>query len=140
MSKKDESLTIVIGCGRLGSYIANQLSLDGKSVIIIDRKQESFKLLSSSFGGITLVGNGTDLDILTKTKISSTSTIIAVTDYENNNILIGLLAYHEFNCKNIIVRIDNDDKKELIKDTPIKALCPYQLSSNVLVDLIKGEK
>lgn len=139
MKKNSDGLTIIIGCGRLGSSLANQLSSQQKSVIIIDRKQESFKLLSSSFGGITLVGNGTDIDTLKKAKIETADTVVAVTDFENNNILVGLIAYKEFNCKNIIIRMDNDEKKVLLENTPIKSLCPYQLSSDVLIDLLKGE-
>lgn len=136
--KKSNELTIIIGCGRLGSAIANELSNSGASVIVIDRKQEAFKKLSSSFGGISKVGNGCDIETLKENKADEATNLIAVTDFDNNNIFTGLLAANLFKIKNVIIRVDDSEKTVILKDTNIKTINPYDLSSQGLIDLIRG--
>lgn len=55
---------IIIGCGRVGSDLAKILSSEGHNVVIIDKSQSSFERLGKTFNGLTLVGNGFDLEFL----------------------------------------------------------------------------
>jgi len=136
--RKQNELTIIVGCGRLGSAIANELSNNGASVIVIDRKQDAFKRLSSSFGGITKVGNGCDVEVLKENRIEEATNLIAVTDFDNNNILTGLLAANLFNVKNVIIRVDDSEKNVILEGYNIKTINPYDLSSKGLIDSIRG--
>ncbi|MEL7565891.1 MAG: NAD-binding protein [Dehalobacterium sp.] len=54
--------TVIVGCGHLGSNLANALSDEGRNVLVIDRNKDSFsKLVVPSFylGLITLIGDAT---------------------------------------------------------------------------------
>ena len=62
--KKNEEYTIVVGCGRLGSKIANTLSEKEANVLIIDKSNDSFRRLSSEYGGLSVVGDGMDIEEL----------------------------------------------------------------------------
>ena len=63
--KASGKYTIIVGCGRLGASLANQLSDKGENVLIIDQSEESFRKLSPDFGGIALKGDGTEIPFLT---------------------------------------------------------------------------
>lgn len=62
--KKRRSYTIIIGCGRLGANLANTLSDEGEEALILDKNEESFHRLSPSYGGLSVVGDGMDLEVL----------------------------------------------------------------------------
>jgi Trk K+ transport system NAD-binding subunit len=49
---------MIIGCGRVGSVLANRLGQEGHQVIVLDRDQQAFLRLSEKFSGERIVGNG----------------------------------------------------------------------------------
>ena len=49
---------IIIGCGKVGATLAEQLSKEENSVTVIDRKYDVVQSLSNEFDVIGLVGNG----------------------------------------------------------------------------------
>ncbi|MFH1347675.1 MAG: NAD-binding protein, partial [Candidatus Margulisiibacteriota bacterium] len=60
---------IIIGCGRVGSQLAQILSAEGHNIVIIDKNAKSFKRLGPDFNGITITGVGFDPDILKRAGI-----------------------------------------------------------------------
>ena len=69
---------VVVGCGRVGSELAMQLSEDGHSVVVVDRNRDSFRRLTR-FHGKTLVGSGFDRDILLQAEAGQADGLAAVT-------------------------------------------------------------
>ena len=53
---------VVMGCGRVGTLIAQRLEEAGHTVAIIDQNREAFRRLGPNFQGITLTGVGFDRD------------------------------------------------------------------------------
>ena len=51
---------IVVGCGRVGSQLANMLSDNGANVYVIDVAAESFANLGRGFNGTKIQGIGFD--------------------------------------------------------------------------------
>jgi hypothetical protein len=41
---KNNRYILIVGCGRLGSHLANQLSRDGNSVVVIDKDETTFSM------------------------------------------------------------------------------------------------
>ena len=58
------SNVIVVGCGRVGSQLANMLSDNGNNVCCIDRNADAFANLGRNFNGSTVQGVGFDEDVL----------------------------------------------------------------------------
>ena len=48
---KNNRYIVIVGCGRLGSHLANRLSREGHSVVVIDRYEATFGNLSPDFSG-----------------------------------------------------------------------------------------
>ena len=95
---------IVIGCGRVGSELAMQLSDEGHSVVVVDKNRDSLKRLTR-FHGKTLVGSGFDRDILLQADASQADALAAVTSGDNTNILCARIARDTYAIKNVVARI-----------------------------------
>ena len=130
--------TIIIGCGILGANIANTLSDAGENVLIMDEKKESFQLLSSNFGGLSIVGNGMDLDKLREAHIERATGLIAVTENDNTNIMIALLAKEIFHVKQVVARLLDMDREIVYKGYDINTICPTVLSANEINKILAG--
>lgn len=140
LNNTKKNLTIVVGCGTLGARVANEIYDGGNNVIVVDRHKESFSRLESSFGGLTVVGDACDLDVLKKAEIEKADTLIAVTNFENNNIFVGQAAKALFNVDNVIVRVIDKDKEAIYKDMGIQTICPAELSAKTVIDFYKEGK
>ncbi len=104
---------IVVGCGRVGSTVAQELVADGHEVVVIDRRQDAFRRLGADFGGRTMVGIGFDRDVLTQAGITAESAVMAVTSGDNSNILIARVARETFGVQRVVARI-YDPKRALV--------------------------
>lgn len=133
-----EPYTVIIGCGRLGANLANTLSNEGKNVLIIDENQYSFRRLSSNFGGLSVVGNGTDLDVLKEAKLQEASVVIAVTNDDNTNIMIAQIARELFKAERVIARLYDLEREAVYKEFGINTICPAMLSIKEIDKLIAG--
>ena len=119
---------VVIGCGRLGATLASSLSEEGRDVTIIDRDVDAFRKLSPSFGGLTIAGSGTDLDVLTQADIDDRTTVICVTDSENINIMAAQITRTLFDAGRVVARLYNPDKAVVFEGQDIETICPVRLA------------
>ncbi len=142
MLKKDSILrnkTLIIGCGRLGSSIANKDSLDGRNVLVIDKDETSFENLSDTFSGYKYVGDVTDLSLLEEAYISSAKEIIIATGNDNVNVFLALVSRQIYNVPNIYVRLDDPFLETLVKGENVYAIYPFDLSLSKF-SLLRGAK
>jgi trk system potassium uptake protein TrkA len=95
---------VVVGCGRVGSELAMQLSEEGHSVVIIDKNRDAFRRLTR-FHGKTLLGSGFDRDILFQAEASQADALAAVTSGDNTNIMCARIARDNYHIKNVVARI-----------------------------------
>lgn len=137
-SKKQKNYTIIVGCGRLGASIANGLSNEGDNVLIIDRNSNAFRRLASNFGGLSVVGDGTDLDKLREAKIETASAVIAVTNHDNTNIMVAQIARDLFGVERVIARMYDPDSESVYRKLGISTICPSVLSAKEIDKLLDG--
>ena len=57
---------IIVGCGNIGSRLAQLLSSNENNVVILEKDLTKFEDLDQSFDGLTIEGDGTDQDVLKK--------------------------------------------------------------------------
>lgn len=129
-NKMQPSYTVIIGCGRLGANLANTLSEEGENVLILDKEKDSFRKLSSSFGGLAVEGDGTELDTLKAADVQRADTVVAVTNNDNINIMIAQLAKECFSVKKVISRLFDPERECVYQELGIDTICPAVLSVN----------
>ena len=110
--KKDDYI-IIVGCGRLGATLANTLSDNNGNVLIMDTENSSFRRLASNFGGLSIIGNGMDLDDLKNAQIKKASAVIAVTNHDNTNIMAAQLARDLFHVNKVIARLYDPERESV---------------------------
>ncbi len=120
--------TIVIGCGRLGSSIANENSRKGEDVIVLDSNKASQARLDDSFSGIFSTGDCTSLECLEDAGIQNAREVVITTGDDNINLLVTYLCAKHYEVPRIFVRFDDPDKGYLVQGMPVKAIYPFQLS------------
>ena len=104
---------VVMGCGRVGTLIAQRLEKAGHSVAIIDQNRESFRRLGSNFDGTTVTGVGFDRDTLLEAGIDRADAFAAVSNGDNSNILAARVARETYGVKNVVARIYDPGRAEI---------------------------
>jgi len=113
---------IIIGCGRMGSGLAINLTKRGDSVVVVDTNPDSFKLLGENYIGKTVVGVGFDRDILEKAEISKTDAVVVCTNSDETNALIGRISRNIFKVPYVISRLYDPRKAEIYRSFGIQTI------------------
>lgn len=136
-SKKTEYV-IIIGCGRLGSSVANKLSRERKSIVVIDEDSNSFARLSEDFSGFTITGNGADLDVLKNANIERADTLLATTQSEAVNLMVAQIAKRVFNVDKVVAKINSIEFAKVFGKYDIETICPNELSSTAFSHILEN--
>lgn len=137
-TKKESGYTIIVGCGRLGANLANELSNEGDNVLIMDADKNSFRRLASNFGGLSVVADGTDIDKLREAKIENASAVVAVTNHDNTNIMVAQIARDMFRVDRVIARLYDPECETVYSRLGINTICPSVLSAKEIDKLLDG--
>jgi trk system potassium uptake protein TrkA len=98
-------------------------------VVIIDKDINSFRKLDEEFGGYDIVGDATDLQVLeNEVQIHEVNEVIITTDSDNVNLFIAHICFYIYDVPHIYVRLNDNDKGVLLKNTTIKPIYPFSLS------------
>lgn len=127
---------IIIGCGRVGSELAKLLSSEGHNVVIIDKNPEAFKRLGGTFNGLTLVGNGFDLELLKRAGIENADAFCAVTNGDNTNIMVSQIAKKIFGVPKVACRVYDPERAEFYKTLGLDILSGTILFAAMIRDKI----
>ena len=96
---------VIMGCGRLGSTLAQKLDGRGHSVAVIDQNADAFRRLPAEFSGTTVTGVGFDRDVLRAAGIERADAFAAVSSGDNSNIISARLARETYGVSRVVARI-----------------------------------
>lgn len=96
---------VIVGCGRVGSSLARELSEAGHSVAVIDRRPEAFDRFLADSPCQKIVGEGFDRDRLAEAGIERADAVAAVTSGDNSNIIVARIAKETYEVPNVMARI-----------------------------------
>ncbi|AMJ40050.1 Trk system potassium transporter TrkA [Anaerotignum propionicum] len=109
---------VIVGDGKVGSTIANQLSLEGHDVIVIDNNAAVLTNSGNTMDIFCIEGNGATASVLREAGIQQTDVLIAATSADEVNMLCCLLG-KKLGAKNTIARVRNPEyfqQMSLIKE------------------------
>jgi trk system potassium uptake protein TrkA len=127
---------IIIGCGRVGSNLANVLSAERHDVVIIDNNPQSFRRLSREFTGRMLTGVGFDREVLQKADIEGTQALAATTDSDNVNIVAAVTAKDVFRVPHVVARIYDPQVAEIYRREGIPTVTPTSWAASTMKTMI----
>ena len=99
---------IVVGGGKVGSYLASLLLAGGHQVRIIESGAEQLGTLRRDLPpDVVVAGSGTDPRILEASGIRQADTLAAVSGVDETNLAAASLARFEFGVPRIIARVNH---------------------------------
>lgn len=127
---------IIVGCGRVGSELAKLLSNEGHDVVVIDRSASSFDRLGTTFNGITLIGNGFNLNLLKQAGIEKADALCAVTNGDNTNLISAQVAKKIFKVPKVIARVYDPQRAHIYAALGLDIISGTILFASMLRDKI----
>ena len=109
---------IIVGCGKVGQTLAEQLNEEGNNITVVDINAENLRATATQNDVLGIVGNGATYAIQKEAGIESADLLIAVTDSDELNLLCCMVAKKTGNCQTI-ARVRNPDystEADFLKD------------------------
>jgi trk system potassium uptake protein TrkA len=120
----------IVGCGRVGSRLAQELDSEGHDVTIVDNNPGAFSrfaargVFGDSFRGNFVVGDGTEADLLRRAGVEDADCFIAVTQGDNRNIMASQIAQNVFKVPKVVCRIYDPIRDEVYRKLGLDVFCP----------------
>jgi len=124
---------VIVGCGRLGGALANQLSLSGNEVIVIDRKEKAFEKLSAEFSGYRIQGDATEMGILKEARLDKADCLFATTTSDNINLMVAQVARTLFEIPRVVARVFDPNRESIYASFGIETISPTKLSADAFL-------
>jgi trk system potassium uptake protein TrkA len=129
---------LIIGCGRVGSTLALQLQKEGWDVTVIDESEDALSRLGENWPGRFVVGHGMDTDLLREAGIEDADAVVASTDGDNTNIIIGQVAQKRFGIQCVVARILDPARAKFYADRGLRTVCPTKTAIDALTDAVRA--
>ncbi len=99
---------IIVGNGKVGSTLAEQLSAEDHEITIIDQNQQNVDNLVNTLDVMGICGNGASYRVLLEAEVSQADLLIACTNQDEINLLCCLVA-KKLGAKHTIARVRNPE-------------------------------
>ena len=129
---------IIMGCGRVGAWLAGLLDADGHQVTILDINSYSFRRLRPDFKGTALVGNGIDEASLKRAGIEEADAFVTVTQGDNRNVMAAQIAKHIFNVPRVLCRLYDPLRQEMYSTLGLDAFTPTTVIAGMLKEKLES--
>lgn len=92
---------IIVGCGKVGYTLVEQLNGEDHDIVVIDENEEKVNFITDDLDAMGIVGNGVSYQTLREAGIDHADLLIAVTGSDEQNLLCCVIAKKAGHCKTI---------------------------------------
>ncbi|MET8556414.1 TrkA family potassium uptake protein [Streptomyces sp. NPDC004959] len=124
---------VIMGCGRVGSALAQTLEQQGHTVAVVDRDPTAFRRLGSGFGGRRVTGIGFDQDTLREAGIEEAGAFAAVSSGDNSNIIAARVAREMFGIEHVAARIYDPRRAEVYQRLGIPTVATVRWTADQML-------
>ncbi len=132
-SSDTRRFAVIVGCGTFGSFLANELSKQGHSVVIVDSDARAFDRLLPEFSGFRLVGDASDAETLERAHIADADLVVAATREDMLNYFIALVAQNVHGKKAVLARIAHPQRAAIMELEGIYTVDPVAFAAEALL-------
>lgn len=97
---------IIVGCGKVGSTLAEQLAQEKHNITLVDKNGKKLQDVSNACDALGVHGNGASFNTLQEAGVETADLLIAVTDSDEQNLLCCVVAKQAGNC-HTVARVRN---------------------------------
>ncbi len=117
---------LIVGAGRTGAYVAQDLAAAGHEVTVIDQDPTVLATLGAPQGIGLRNGDGCDPEKLEVAGARNAELVVAVTGEDEDNLVISWLAKYVFGAPRVIAKVNNPKNSWLYTsewgvDAPVSA-------------------
>jgi trk system potassium uptake protein TrkA len=125
---------VIVGCGRLGSALAQRCNDAGHGVVVIDRSGQALEALAgASFGGFTFEGDAAEPATLRSAEIERADLLIAATQNDNVNLMVAQVARSHFGVPHVVARVFDPRRQTIYQQLHLDTVCPTSLAADALL-------
>lgn len=96
---------VMVGGGLVGSTLAAKLAGDGHDVTLVEQRSAKVRELQEAADIHVVEGNGASARVLRRAGIERADLLLAATDSDEVNLVVGLLAMQGFRVPRVVVRL-----------------------------------
>ena len=123
---------VIVGCGRVGSLLANRMSATGHKLVVIDEHEVAFDKLSNEFSGFRIIGDAIEMRVLREARLEQADYLFAVTRNDNINLMVAQMALKVFNVPRVIARVYDPAREALYREFGIETISPTKLTAEAV--------
>ena len=134
--------TIIVGGGNTAYYLANQLIQTGIKVKIIEQNAARCDELCQLLPKATVIhGDGADNDLLLEEGIEYSESFVALTNIDEENILLSLFAKSKMNGGKLVTKINRIAFDEVIRNLELDStVYPKNITAEYIVRFVRAKK
>ena len=140
--RKDKIKKVIIcGAGRVGYYLALQLSTLGMQIKIIEQNRQRCEELCELLPKATIInGDATDHDLLVEEGIDEADAFVALTGMDEENIILSLFAKSQ-NVDKIVTKVNEDRRARMVEDFGIDSIVSVKTATaDAIMSYVRARK
>lgn len=132
---------MIVGGGEIGHYLCEQLIRSGMSVKLIEKDPKRCEKLCATLDDVTIInGDASDQNILLESGLENTGAFVALTNLDEENILLSLFAKSACDCK-LVTKINRIDFGSVINHLDLDTIIyPKNITSDNIVRYVRAMK
>jgi trk system potassium uptake protein TrkA len=127
---------VIVGCGRLGGYMAGRLSHTGHSVVVIDTAPDALDALPTEYSGFRIEGDATEYALLKEAKTDKADLVIATTREDNVNLMVAQVARRVFKVPRVMARVFDPRREEVYRLLGVETFSPTVVAGELMLKAI----
>jgi trk system potassium uptake protein TrkA len=128
---------VILGCGRVAAALTQLLISEGHQLTVIDQNSDAFNRLGQDISEVTtILGDGTDEDVLRRAGIEQADAFVALTNGDNRNILASQVARDTFGVPKVMCRIYDPIRQETYNEMGLESICPTVVGAQLFLDAL----
>ena len=130
---------MIVSGSRIGFYLADELSRKKFRVKLIESDKKTAETLADALPRVTVVhGKGTRHDILLEEGIEAMDSFVALTDIDEENLVVSMFA-NKMKVKKTITQIRSEDIYEMLGELGIEnTVSPKDIVANRILSYIRA--
>ena len=130
---------MIVGGGRMGYYLADELSKKKYKVKLIESDKETAEKLADQLPRVTIIhGNGTRHDVLVEEGIEAMDAFVALTDTDEENMVVSMFA-NKMKVKKVFTKIRSSDLDDIIDELGItNTVSPREIVASKINSYIRA--
>jgi len=124
---------VIVGCGKIGSIVARELANQNHNISVVERDGEKLASLGGGFNGFVTKGIEFDHDNLVAAGIEKADAVLAMTEDDNINITVALVATQIFGVKRVIAQVNEPARRHVYDALEIEVISPVRMGVNALL-------